>query len=242
MQREISDEAAIHFARKLYRSLATGSPVDAAVAEARKAVSLALPTSVEWATPVLHMRSPDGILFDLKGTTKSAVAIPSLQAEPTMVDFGQVDEGKTPVIPVAVKNVGGGTLSWSFKTTENFLVASRTDEGLSLTLQAHPGTHRGTVLISSNGGETTIDVRAEIIAKPLAQAQGAEVRQSEKPRSLRAVAGWIVGAIVALALLARIFGGQSQQDRATRSQEIRDSMAGMQMAPASDSMIHDTSR
>jgi CHAT domain-containing protein/Big-like domain-containing protein len=63
MQQEISDRAAIEFSRELYCSLSAGSPVDAAVSEGRKAVSLALPSSIEWATPVLHMRAPSGVLF-----------------------------------------------------------------------------------------------------------------------------------------------------------------------------------
>jgi hypothetical protein len=63
MQQEISDQAAIEFGRQFYQSLSAGAPVDAAVAEGRKAVSLALPSSIEWATPVLHMRAPDGALF-----------------------------------------------------------------------------------------------------------------------------------------------------------------------------------
>jgi hypothetical protein len=46
-------------------------PVDAAVAEARKAISLSASNSVEWGTPVLHMRSPDGALFRIDGMTTS---------------------------------------------------------------------------------------------------------------------------------------------------------------------------
>jgi len=37
--------------------------VDAAVAEARKAISFALANSLEWGTPVLYMRAPDGQIF-----------------------------------------------------------------------------------------------------------------------------------------------------------------------------------
>jgi hypothetical protein len=66
MQREITDRAAIEFTRTFYEALADGFSVDAAVAEARKAISLALPHSVEWGTPVLHMRAPDGVLFDVR--------------------------------------------------------------------------------------------------------------------------------------------------------------------------------
>ena len=64
MQYEITDRAAIELARAFYEALAEGYPVDAAIAEARKAISLAVANSVEWGTPVLYMRSPDGVLFE----------------------------------------------------------------------------------------------------------------------------------------------------------------------------------
>jgi hypothetical protein len=66
-QYEITDEAAIEFSRTFYETLVGGTPVDAAVAEARKAVSLAVTNSVEWGAPVLYMRSSDGVLWE-KGT------------------------------------------------------------------------------------------------------------------------------------------------------------------------------
>lgn len=62
MQFKVTDRAAIALARTFYAALADGYPVDAALAEARKAVYLG-GTSVEWATPVLYMRSPQGNLF-----------------------------------------------------------------------------------------------------------------------------------------------------------------------------------
>ena len=66
MQYEITDQAAIEFVRAFYESLADGMPVDAAVAEARKAVSFAVANTVEWGVPVLYMRSPDGVLFRIQ--------------------------------------------------------------------------------------------------------------------------------------------------------------------------------
>jgi formylglycine-generating enzyme required for sulfatase activity len=66
MQYEVTDRAAIEVARAFYEALADGWSVDAAVAEARKAVSLAVANTVEWGTPVLYMRSPDGLLFNVQ--------------------------------------------------------------------------------------------------------------------------------------------------------------------------------
>ena len=65
MQYEITDRAAIEFARAFYEALADEMPVDAAVTEARIAISLAVNNTVEWGTPVLYMRAPDGVLFSI---------------------------------------------------------------------------------------------------------------------------------------------------------------------------------
>lgn len=64
MQYAITDEAAIAFARAFYEAVADGEPMEAAVAEGRKAVRLAIPGTLEWATPVLYQRATDGILFE----------------------------------------------------------------------------------------------------------------------------------------------------------------------------------
>ncbi|MBL4788792.1 MAG: PASTA domain-containing protein, partial [Kordiimonadaceae bacterium] len=66
MQFPITDKAAVSFAGTFYPRIVSGYPVDAAVAEGRKAIKLADPSTMEWATPVLFMRSPDGVLFDIK--------------------------------------------------------------------------------------------------------------------------------------------------------------------------------
>jgi peptidoglycan hydrolase-like protein with peptidoglycan-binding domain len=63
MQFEISDDAALLFAEELYTNLiGRQDPIDASVAEARKAVYTEL-DPLEWATPVLFVRDPDVELF-----------------------------------------------------------------------------------------------------------------------------------------------------------------------------------
>ena len=64
MQFEITDRSAIVFASEFYAALADGYPVDSAMAEARMAI-YADGNNVEWATPVLHMSVPDGVLFEV---------------------------------------------------------------------------------------------------------------------------------------------------------------------------------
>ena len=65
MQFEISDEAAIVFAGGFYEPLAAGAPVDASLAAARLAMLAERSDDIEWGTPVLFMRVPDGRIFDL---------------------------------------------------------------------------------------------------------------------------------------------------------------------------------
>lgn len=64
MQFAISESSATIFAGEFYRTLADGWPVDAAVAEGRKAVMFTTDlTAMDWGIPVLFMRTRDGILF-----------------------------------------------------------------------------------------------------------------------------------------------------------------------------------
>lgn len=65
MQFEITDDAAITLAHEFYGAIADGYPVDASLAEARKAV-FAHNNDIEWGTPVLYMRSRDGRIFKLE--------------------------------------------------------------------------------------------------------------------------------------------------------------------------------
>ena len=72
MQFEITDQAAIEFSRSFYEGIADGLPVDAAVTEARKAISLAVANTMEWGTPVLYMRAANGQIFDLLASVPRA--------------------------------------------------------------------------------------------------------------------------------------------------------------------------
>jgi hypothetical protein len=76
MQFEISDQAAIIFAEELYAAIADGNPVDAAVGECRRAI-FAGGNDVEWATPVLYMRSPNGQLFQVQDSSSSPGRAPA---------------------------------------------------------------------------------------------------------------------------------------------------------------------
>jgi hypothetical protein len=85
MQFEITDAAAIAFSKVFYEALADGYPVDAATGEGRKAI-LGAGNRLEWCTPALYLRSPDGRLFDVAVpdeplATRSEPPAPSVEPE-----------------------------------------------------------------------------------------------------------------------------------------------------------------
>lgn len=81
MQFAIPDAVAIALARHFYRYLASGLPVDAALTAAR-AFLYAKGHSVEWGAPALHMRTPDGRLFDFSGAgPRPPAPVPPLAEE-----------------------------------------------------------------------------------------------------------------------------------------------------------------
>lgn len=74
MQFPITDEAALAFSQMFYRRLAAGDPVDTAVAEGRLAVQRRLPGTLEWGTPALFLRAPDGRLFEPPESASAAIS------------------------------------------------------------------------------------------------------------------------------------------------------------------------
>lgn len=83
MQYPMPDRAALIFSREFYRSLASGYPVDAAVAEARKGIFLEVGGDVrDWGIPVLFLRAADGWLFEMAGASASAGAHPPQERTP----------------------------------------------------------------------------------------------------------------------------------------------------------------
>jgi hypothetical protein len=76
MQFQITDVAAIELARSFYEGIADGLPVDSALTEARQAVCLAIPGTLEWGVPVLYTHAADGRLFELSPTAGARPAGP----------------------------------------------------------------------------------------------------------------------------------------------------------------------
>ncbi|RPH55633.1 MAG: CHAT domain-containing protein, partial [Chloroflexi bacterium] len=123
MQYEISDKAAIAFSTHFYKALAEGSPVDAAVSGARISMSLLMDDTLEWATPVLYMRSQDGVLFRIDPSVKvlppkkqEESVVPSL-AERKRIEWEKAQSGRQreaerqPVQPPGTAEIPGKRVS-----------------------------------------------------------------------------------------------------------------------------------
>jgi uncharacterized RDD family membrane protein YckC len=81
MQFEISDVAAISFARSFYESLAKSHPVDRALADARRGM-FASGHGLEWATPVMFTSVEDFHLFNLHTPVAAPSSAPTHGADP----------------------------------------------------------------------------------------------------------------------------------------------------------------
>lgn len=83
MQFEISDASAIQFSTAFYEGVASGHPVDQAVAQGRLAIFSEV-SDLEWATPVLYLRSPDARIF-APSPRSGVVTTPAVRSGPAAV-------------------------------------------------------------------------------------------------------------------------------------------------------------
>jgi len=83
MQFTVSDGAALAFARGFYRALATGHGIDGAIRSGRISM-LGTPNTLEWVTPVLHVRGATTDLFTPTAGDDTSDAMP--QDRPTKGD------------------------------------------------------------------------------------------------------------------------------------------------------------
>ncbi len=124
MQAEITDDAAVVFSDRLYTALAEGFPIDAALAQARRAI-FAAGHDVEFGTPVLFMRVADGRIFDVSGAPPppplGSVAA-ELRAEPASARSGGsitwhakvTNDGESALSDILVRDSDGETRAGPF--------------------------------------------------------------------------------------------------------------------------------
>ena len=108
MQFEIADDVASRFAHEFYGALADGYPIDASLTEARKSI-FAAGREVEWGTPVLYLRAPDGRIFDIEATTPpSRGPVDSSPKVIESVNQGDQDRFADAIVAAAHEAFAGG--------------------------------------------------------------------------------------------------------------------------------------
>ncbi|MCX6046791.1 MAG: SUMF1/EgtB/PvdO family nonheme iron enzyme [Chloroflexi bacterium] len=133
MQYAITDTAAIEFAQMFYESLVDAMPVDASVAEARKAISFALTHSLEWGTPVLYMRAPDGQIFVVQSTLEQSQPIQDAMEPPDQTQ--DVTPVERPLLDVAPSKEVASIIVPAFNRSAHAPSAPRPEPKLHLPIQ-----------------------------------------------------------------------------------------------------------
>jgi len=199
MQYAISDRAAIEFARTFYEALTDLMPIDAAVAEARKAIDQSASFTMEWGIPVLYMRSTDGILFDIAKTQKPVHArTPFETQKPPLVSIqSEVEEDNRSDLPLHAPAMLPDP-SWS---TEKLIAAAK-DKHMLIRSNA-------IILLSKREASETLETLIEALkdeeylvksnAMVAIAAYGAQVTEriiqalGDTNKDVRAGAAWIIG-------------------------------------------------
>jgi nucleoid-associated protein YgaU len=124
MQFPIPDEAAVALSRHFYRYLAAGQPVDAALSSAR-AFLFARGYPVEWGAPALHMRTPDGQLFDLATRPVSVPISTTPAASAPSAPPAKKPSKISPLVLLVLVVIGaiGAWYLWSKVTFKDDLIA-----------------------------------------------------------------------------------------------------------------------
>jgi hypothetical protein len=97
MQKPMTDQVAIVFSRMVYRRLASGDSIDAAVSEGRLAIHRHMQGTLEWSIPVLFLRSMDEHLIPREAAQEAPLEIPADQTD--------APETKSPNAPLSWKTL-----------------------------------------------------------------------------------------------------------------------------------------
>jgi formylglycine-generating enzyme required for sulfatase activity len=109
MPYQITNQAAVELFRAFYGALATGMPVDVAVAHARTSVSTGIPNTVEWGVPTLYMGAPKRPVLSTREKLRTVPAPAQVVVEEPR-PMGRPEQGvplraSAPVAPPARKTV-----------------------------------------------------------------------------------------------------------------------------------------
>jgi len=195
MQFEITDRAAIDFARGFYTSVGNGFPVDAALAEARKVIRGG-PTLIEFGSPVLYMSADDGILF----IRAEEVEIPDDSEHTSLTPAGvtRVEED----LPAA-EDVGPGD---DLKETRGATVETAPDPLVELKDGEKDDTK------GEEAAAGTVEIAPDTVTQPIGPAD----EETEPPdRRVWAIGGMAVAGILGLVFVINMLTGPDETTQTT---------------------------
>lgn len=113
MQSKVRDDSAIRFTERLYRRLSDGAPIEAAVADARRALSIGWPDTLEWASPILFMRdepapAPPSIPIKAENAPEPPAHTPPAYAPVITMNVAPVQGGSGTTIAGYIQNFNQG--------------------------------------------------------------------------------------------------------------------------------------
>ena len=152
MQFEVTDEAAITLAHEFYAAVADGLPIDGALAEARKAI-FARGNDVEWGTPVLYLRPPDGRIFSIERTKQ--VSPPELRPVARAATVPQSETERSAATRPESSNVGPAAGLSDGRSESKPAGSLRSPPPLPPPLYLNPNPNRSLLRIFSFPGEVT---------------------------------------------------------------------------------------
>ncbi len=92
---------------------------------------------------------------------------PLLHINPSTINFSTVNQGAAGEESLEITNRGSGNLTWKFRKKGSFFAVDKQTNGLLVVLNSRKiGKHQGSIFITSNGGEQTVAIRANVIAPP----------------------------------------------------------------------------
>jgi hypothetical protein len=221
MQFPVTDKAAIEFAAAFYAGLASGRPVDLALADARRNVNLkGEEGDIEWATPVLYMRG-GGALFDIGAGVRVEPGVRPLPSPTTAV--ASREQQAAPTAGASLAGPKAAAVMLAQKSTVDSLESSpqplRATMGQARSSRFGPrvkgaiiGVASAAVLLGLLSWVQPTGLVPPVTAIFFASVEGAiagAIVGASRPRLIGACIGALVGAIVMFGIELGVFRASS---------------------------------
>jgi hypothetical protein len=94
--------------------------------------------------------------------TASVESGPILNVSPKSINFGAINEKEIKTFEIDITNIGSSKLKWNCERQGSFFSIKRTDDKIIITIKASAGNHHGVIIIKSNGGDITVNIKGTV--------------------------------------------------------------------------------